>query len=381
MTTSALKAAAKGELPAKEARNPYEALKHQLEISRGEFAKLVGSTANADKFIRVVLNAVLANPALIDVSRSSLVASCMRAAQDGLMPDGREAVLNIYSTKVKQRGGPDQWEQRAQYLPMVGGLIKKLYAGGDVTYVDATVVYRGDVFKFQRGDEPRLIHEPALEYAEGSLVGGDPVIVAAYCVVKLKNGETKREVMTRHDIDKVRAASKSADSGPWKTWFSEMAIKSVIKRIYKQLPHSDAFDEIEKYDNEAMGYTGLGESAAVIAQRTLNDQPTSGQQALTDNPSEVLDQQTLGDGAERRVEERVEQIRGAQQEVAAAAEALGVVTDADKALATEIEVKMRAAKSRDEVSLQADRARAIKDEALALRLDEIYEAELSRFAP
>ena len=286
MTTSALKAAATGQATPQEARNPYEHLKRQLETSKGEFAKLVGSPANAEKFIRVVLNAVLANPDLLEASRSSLIASCMKAAQDGLMPDGREAVLNIYNVKVKAQGR-ESWEKRAQYLPMVGGLIKKLYSGGEVTYVDATVVYKGDVFKFQRGDEPKLIHEPAMEYPDDCLDKGEPIIVAAYCVAKLRNGEIKREVMTRRDIDKIRAASKSAESGPWKTWFSEMAIKSVIKRIYKQLPHTDEFDEIERHDNEAMGYTGLGESAAAIAERTVSEQAP----ALAHDPSPVLEPQ------------------------------------------------------------------------------------------
>jgi recombination protein RecT len=378
MSTSALKAAAKGELPPEQARNPYEHLKRQLEVSRGEFAKLVGGPANADKFIRVVLNAVLANTRLMDVSRSSLIAACMKAAQDGLMPDGRDAVLNIYATKVKVRGEPDRWEDKAQYLPMVGGLIKKMYASKEITYVDATVAHEGDVFKYQRGDTPSIYHEP-----KG---GTDDKIIAAYAIVKLANGEVKREVMWRADIERVRAASKSADTGPWKTWFGEMAIKSVLKRINKQLPHSDAFDEIERYDNAAMGYNELGESVADIAQRTLHEhdereQDKNGNPALEHQPGEVLEPTiNTGEGvtqdmiaeSERAAREHDTGVRGEPLPA-------GVTPPDEKSLSTAVEVKMRAAKTRDELDLAAEGGRTIKDKALRLRLDEIYEAEFERF--
>lgn len=362
MSTSALKAAATGAVPPEQARNPYEHLKRQLENSKGEFAKLVGGLPNAEKFIRVVLNAVLANPALMDVSRSSLVAACMRAAQDGLMPDGREAVLNIYSVKIKGKGrDPDRWEQKAQYLPMVGGLVKKLYAGGDVTYVDATVVYEGDHFRFLRGDEPKLEHEPK---------GQSATVLAAYAVVRLKNGETKREVMWMRDIEKVRAASKSAETGPWKTWFEEMAIKSVIKRIYKQLPHADAFEALAQYDNEAMGYTGLGESAADIAERTLHEHDPK---ALTDDPSPTL-QPTVGDGEQGELVDS--QARGQEEQREAGQQTLpeGVTPPDEKEAATAAEVKMRAAKTQDALDLAAEMGRHIKDKALRLRLDDLYES-------
>lgn len=386
--TTALKAAAKGDIPVEKARDPYQHLKHQLENSRGEFAKLVGSPANAEKFIRVVLNAVLANPELLDASRASLVGACMKAAQDGLLPDGREAVLNIYNTKVKvtvpgARGGQrteERWEKRAQYLPMVGGLVKKLYASGEVVSVDAAVVYVGDVFRFVRGDDPHIEHEVTGDYGE------TPELRCVYCVVKLKNGEKKREVMWMHDIAKVRAASKAADSGPWKTWFEEMAIKSVIKRIYKQLPHSDAFEALAQYDNEATGYAGAqAESAAAIAERTLQEQqPEGGQPALEHQPGEVLEPNLSSEQRElvRELSEANAPAE-ARMEAAIAAEKAqpGVTPKSEQELATSVEVAMRAAKTEDALDLAAERGRAIKDEALKLRLNELYEHEHKRFEP
>lgn len=264
MSSAALKAAATGAATPKEARSPYEALKRQLESNKPEFKPLLGTDANVDKFVRVVLNAVLANPDLIEADFRTLVTACMKAAQDGLMPDGREAVLNIYSTKVK-KGDREEWIKAVQYLPMVGGLVKKLYESGEVTYVDAAAVYANDKFTFRRGDDPKLEHEPTMEDDPG-------IIVAAYVVIKLKSGEIKREVMPRRDIEAVKGASKSSSNGPWKTWYDQQAIKSVIKRAYKQLPKTDALERVIASDNEASGFAAPA-AMELVKPAALTHQP------------------------------------------------------------------------------------------------------------
>ena len=304
-TPNALKAVATGKSTAQEARTPYESLKRQLESSKAEFLPLFGnSQQNVDRFIRVVLNAVLSNGDLLDADRRSLISACMKAAQDGLMPDGREAVLNIYNTKIKGRDGArDEWRKMAQYLPMVGGLIKKLYESGEVTYVDAACVYANDRFTYRRGDEPKLEHEPTLADDAG-------LIVAAYAVIKLKNGEVKREVMPRRDIESVRNASKSKDSGPWVTWYDQQAIKSVIKRAYKQLPKADAFEKLADYDNQALGFAATPHSVAEIVARqdapALENNPTDG---ITANTLDMADQVGAGydaDEVQRQAARHVE---------------------------------------------------------------------------
>lgn len=253
MASEALKAAATGVVASTE--HPYKALDRQLENSRGEFAKLLGRDIPVDRFIRTVKNAVLANPELLDADRPSLISAAMRAAQDQLIPDGREAVFNIYNTKRRTERG-DVWEKRVQYLPMVQGMIKRLYQSGNVTYVDAVAVFEADVFEYERGDNPRIVHKP-------SPVAEPGAIVAAYAIFKLENGEVKREVMFRRDIEKVRAASKASDGPGWTTWEDQFAIKSVLKRAYKQLPYHPAIDSVVEADNAAMGLPAVHPSAAV----------------------------------------------------------------------------------------------------------------------
>jgi recombination protein RecT len=276
---NALKAVATGQQNAQEARDPYSVFKNQLERVKGELLPLMGgSKQNVDAFVRVVLNAVNANPDLLGADRRSLLTACTRAAQDGLVPDGREAVLNVRSTKVK-RGGRDEWVKLVIYEPMVAGYVKNLYEHPDVALVDAAAVFANDHFRFVRGDDPRLEHEPNLTDDPGPLV-------AAYLVVRLKNGQIKREVMPKRDIEKARAASSSNTEGPsspWVKWPDQMAIKSVIKRGAKQLPRSNKFEQMDQHDNEAMGYASTAGAGEVLR----SEQP--GMQALEHNPGEILE--------------------------------------------------------------------------------------------
>jgi recombination protein RecT len=282
MTVAALKAAATGQATPQEARDPYSQFKMQLERVKGELLPLLGnSKQNVDAFIRVILTAVSNNPDLLQADRRSLLSACTRAAQDGNMPDGREAVLNVYNTKITRGYGRDkveEWVKKVEYIPMVAGIVKALYAHEDVLLVDAAAVYQNDKFIFRRGDDPKLEHEPTMADDAGQ-------IVAAYLVVKLKSGEIKREVMPRRDIEKVRAASKSPDgvNSPWTKWYDQQAIKSVIKRGAKQVPRSNRFDQVEAADNESLGFASGPQALGEVFNR--NAEPM----ALEHQPSETLD--------------------------------------------------------------------------------------------
>lgn len=244
--------------------NPIAQVKTYLENKmRGEIAKALPDGIDPDRFIRTVVTAVQMNPDLAYADRRSLFGSCMRAAQDGLIPDGREAVLNIYNTKVKTDRG-EQWVPTVQYLPMVRGLLKVARNSGEVAHIDAAAVYEKDEFAFERGDDPKLIHRPYLGEDDPGKV------IAAYMIVKLTNGEVHREVMSRRDIEKVREASKSKNGPGWSTWYDQFAIKSVIKRGTKLLPQSsDRLSRVIEHDNEAMGIdftqNGLSTQPAIEA--------------------------------------------------------------------------------------------------------------------
>jgi recombination protein RecT len=239
------------ETPQQRMPSPIEQFRNQIGNQKGELAKVLPPGIDAERFVRTVITSVQMNEELLYADRRSLFASCMKAAQDGLLPDGREAVLNIYKTKVRLGNGAEEWVPMVQYLPMVRGVLKIVRNAGGVAHIDAAAVYAKDHFVFKRGDDPKIEHEPYMGDEDPGQV------VASYMIVRLDNGEVHREVMPRRDIEKTREASKSGSgaNSPWTKWYDQMAIKAVIKRAAKLLPtSSEALDRVIQNDNDAMGF-------------------------------------------------------------------------------------------------------------------------------
>lgn len=228
----------------------------QLDAMLGQFAAVLPKHIPAERFGRVVLTAVQTNPELLNVDRRSLWNACMRAAQDGLMPDGRLGALVVY--KDKRRGPIAQW------LPMIAGIRQKVRNSGEVATWEVHCVYEKDLFDFELGDAPHIVHRP---------VRGDRGrIIAAYSIAVLKSGERSREVMWIEEIEAIRKSSRAADSGPWTTHFSEMCRKTVARRHAKVLPMSSDLDDLlRRDDDEHEGEAISGNGAEAPPKRSLTD--------------------------------------------------------------------------------------------------------------
>lgn len=213
----------------------------QMDMMRTTITKLEAEFANAlppqipvQKFIRTTITALQMNPQLLECDRRSVLGACMKAAQDGLLVDGREAALVIFRGKQ----GP-----AAQYMPMIGGLLKKLRNSGELASIAANVAYEKDVFEYELGDNERIRHLPFLGKERGNPV-------AAYAIAKTKDGAIYRDVMPVDEIEQVRSVSRARDNGPWVAWWGEMAKKTVLRRLMKRLPSSADLDRLIANDNE-----------------------------------------------------------------------------------------------------------------------------------
>ncbi len=192
-------------------------------IAKPEFRERLSQAlppgVDVDRFQRVVLTAIQQNPQIASGDRAALYNAAIRAAADGLLPDGREGAFVI------MKGAP-------QWMPMVAGIIKRLATAG-IT-IDAQIVHEADHFEQTLGDDASIVHRaPKLGTPRGEPLG-------AYAIAKLPNGMVMREVMDRDQIEQVRKASRSANAGPWQQWWTEMARKTVIRRLAKRLPILDA---------------------------------------------------------------------------------------------------------------------------------------------
>jgi recombination protein RecT len=203
------------------AASPIVALRQEIDASP-EFARVLPAHLSAERFKRVLATAIMENPKLATCERRSVFNAALKCAQDGLLPDGREAVLVIYNDKER---GPI-----AQYQKMIAGVYKLLRNSGELDGIQSHVVYERDSFDYQLGDDPRITHKPA----QG--LRGKPIGV--YAIAKLKDGYTDREFMSVEQVERVRAKSKRPNSLGWSEFWDEMARKTVVRRLAKRLPMS-----------------------------------------------------------------------------------------------------------------------------------------------
>lgn len=268
-----------------ERRSPSAEFRQQLDAMTPQFALALPPHVPAERFVRIVMTAVQSNPDLLNKDRQSLFEASMKCAQDGLLPDGRDAALVIHGSKVT-------------YMPMVAGILSKVRRSGELKSIGAHVVYEHDEFDYLLGDEERIHHRP--------LIGGDrgkPIIT--YAVAHTKDGGVYREVMTEAQVMAVKAISR-AKGGPWSGPFAdEMRRKTAIRRLSKRLPMStDLLAVIERDDdmydlNQAQRREVPSLQARLSAPR--EDGPTEGftaHHALTHNP-ETSDAPILTDVPEQ----------------------------------------------------------------------------------
>lgn len=226
------------------APQPIQLLRHQLEQRIEEIQNALPEHISPKEFIAVLIRAAMANPDLLLADRTSFYEAALAAAIDGLKPDGKEGAMVIYNTKVKDNGR-DVWIKKVQWLPMIRGILTKLYNTGLVKSATVGIVYQGDEFRAWTDDDgEHLFHEEA-DDADRDM----SVIRRYYAVVYMKDGGRFVETMRVKEVEKIRNASKSKDRGPWVDWPEEMAKKSVFKRLAKRLPVSREIAQVVSRDD------------------------------------------------------------------------------------------------------------------------------------
>lgn len=223
---------------------PVDELRGSVAKMEGQFKLALPKHIPVDRFIRVIQTAAATSPDLVQADRTSFFAACMKAAQDGLLPDGKESAIVTFNTNVGGKGNP-KWIKKAQFMPMVAGILKKMRNSGELAMITSNVIYKNDDFKYwvdQNGEQ--LTHVPNLFADRGDRLG-------VYAMAKTKDGANYIEVLTAKQVDDVKQASKSKDSGPWAGPFEdEMWRKSAIKRLSKRMPMSTDLEMTINSDEE-----------------------------------------------------------------------------------------------------------------------------------
>lgn len=207
----------------------------------------------ADRLIRIALQAASRNPRLLECTQTSILLSLVNAAQLGLEAGGL-----LGSAYLVPYRNSKQNCYEAQMIPGYRGLIDLARRSGEVLKIEARVVRRGDEFRLDYGADT-ITHVPAIEHAQDDpeaeqTYNPNDDIIGAYAVATLKGGVRQFEWMTRKEIDAIRRRSRAGDDGPWVTDYSEMARKTVVRRLAKYLPLSPEFSRaMELEDNAESG--------------------------------------------------------------------------------------------------------------------------------
>ena len=233
---------------AEEKESPSEIFRKQLEQRLDTFAEALPPHITPQRFKSTISWAVMADPGLLAADRVSLFEACLAAANDGLMPDKKEGALVVYNTKLpkQNRNDRDVWIKKVQWLPMVRGVLTKIYNTGKVKSADVGIVYGGDAFRYWKDDAgEHLEHEPA-ENPDKSIVRR---VYARVIMKESEGGGVFAEVLDVNEVEKIKAASKTSDRGPWVDWWDQMAVKSAIKRLAKRLPIARDIEQVLARDN------------------------------------------------------------------------------------------------------------------------------------
>jgi recombination protein RecT len=223
----------------------------RVQLDRMDFHSALPSHIPVERFKRVLMTAIQNNPELVNVDRKSLFNSAMKAAQDGLLPDGREGAMVV---RFGRNGKEASWQ------PMVAGIRKKVRNSGEIVTWDVFAVHANDHFEYELGDNPFIKHKPTLS-EPGALI-------AVYSVATLKGGEKSRDVMSVHDVNRIRDttdAYKAFKAGkikstPWNEHYDEMAKKTLARRHSKVLPMSTDLDDLIRRDDELYDHEGASDS-------------------------------------------------------------------------------------------------------------------------
>jgi recombination protein RecT len=239
----------------KPAEKPIDLIRSQLYLPsmQEQLKSALPPHVSVEKFLRVAMTALQQNPDLLKYERNSLFAAVVSSAQLGLLPDAQlgEAYFVPFKGKVT-------------LVPGYRGLVK-LARQGDIGFVEAEIVCANDKTLYVLGDNSHF--ESMVNWQDRG------PMVMVYALAKYRDGGiAARVVMTKAQVDGIRAKSQAANGPAWSDNYEEMAKKTALRRLAKLLPLSttanNAFRLSELHEELAKG-------GRVIEGQVIEDEPDS----------------------------------------------------------------------------------------------------------
>jgi len=257
MSTETLKAVATGR-PVDKPKNIAD-LSHFLAGRMGQIKSVIANKLTPEKMSRIALNELRSNDYLARIAiqnPGSFVNAVVQAAHLGLEIGGAlgQAYLVPFKGEIKM-------------MPGYRGLISLARRSGEISSINAEIVYENDIFDLELGIDTKVKHKPCLTGDRG-----EPKLV--YMVAHFKDGGNHFEWMTVAEVMKIKARSSAVKSGketPWDTDRDEMIKKTIIRRGWKYLPMSIEMQSAEKIDSA----NETGKSVVIDGDSVIIDESTA----------------------------------------------------------------------------------------------------------
>jgi recombination protein RecT len=212
-----------------------------------ELSKSLPAHIKPAMFQRNLLNAIMINPDLMKHPPGLLFREVSKAAALGLFLDpqlGEAYIVEAYNYKTRNT----EPQLRIGYQ----GMVKLARQSGEVKHIYAHEVHANDHIEATLGADKTLVHKPQLFSDRGPIIG-------YYAVAKFADGDFDFEPMDLAQIHGIRDRSdgfkaftdKKIKSTPWVTDESEMAKKTVIRRLTKRIPKSPEMASAIRIEDEA----------------------------------------------------------------------------------------------------------------------------------
>lgn len=239
-----------------------------------QLARALPRAITADRFMRIVLTEVRQNPRLLECTPESFMACVMDAAQLGLEPGPLGHAYLVPFRDSKKR------TTECSLILGYKGLIDLARRSGEITSIKARAVHEHDQFRYSEGLQDELVHEPNLDGDRGQAV-------RFYAVALFKNGGHAFRVMSRAEVDKIRARSRAKDDGPWVSDYETMACKTVIRQLANRGELPLTIEAAEAISTDEAREFGLQPPATLDL--NLADLPAAGETPSGSTAAETTD--------------------------------------------------------------------------------------------
>jgi recombination protein RecT len=281
MSTSQLKAIATGQAAKTEKPKDLAQLMASPAV-QSQLKVALPRHMTAERMARIATTEMRKVPKLAECDPMSFLGAVIQCAQLGLEPGNALGHAYILPFEKRKKIG-NTWQTvstEAQVIIGYRGMIDLARRSGQIVSIEARAVYEGDEFDCSLGLESKLTHTPDWQNPNRSM---PDKLRFVYAVAKLKDGGIQFDVMSRAEVDGIRARSKSADNGPWVTDYAAMALKTVVRRLFKFLPVSIEMQQAVSIDEQAEAGISQQNSAIIDGNFSEVDAPLE----LDNEPSQA----------------------------------------------------------------------------------------------